>query len=120
MTPSRIGFVAATELYYLAGKANLLQRVYMAFNAAREDAGKLGSLEVPLHLRNAPTRLMKDIGYGKDYQYDPDTPEGFSGQDYFPDEMERQTFYRPKGEGAEARIKERLERWAALRKERGQ
>ena len=77
-----------------------------------------GSLAPPMHIRNAPTRLMKDLGYGKGYAYDHDAAEGFSGQNYFPDEMERQTFYRPKGEGAEARIKERLERWAAMRKER--
>jgi putative ATPase len=73
----------------------------------------------PAHIRNASTRLMKDLGYGKGYAYDHDAPEGFSGQDYFPDGMERQIFYRPKGEGSEARIKERLDRWAALRKERG-
>ena len=72
----------------------------------------------PKHILNAPTRLMKDLGYGKGYAYDHDAEQGFSGQDYFPEEMERQTFYRPKGEGSEARIKERLDRWAALRKER--
>ena len=69
----------------------------------------------PKHILNAPTRLMKDLGYGKDYDYDHNTAESFSGQDYFPDEMERQQFYAPKGEGAEGRIKERLDRWAGLR-----
>ena len=73
----------------------------------------------PAHIRNAPTRLMKDLGYGKGYEYDHDAEEGFSGQNYFPDGMARQTFYRPKGEGAEARIKERLERWAELRRASG-
>jgi putative ATPase len=58
---------------------------------------------------------MKDLGYGKDYAYDHNEDDGFSGQNYFPDGMERQVFYRPKGEGAEARMKERLDRWAALR-----
>ena len=58
---------------------------------------------------------MKDLGYGKGYAYDPDTEEGFSGQNYFPEEMGRAVFYKPKGEGAEAKIKERLERWAAMR-----
>ena len=58
---------------------------------------------------------MKESGYGAGYTYDPDTETGFSGQSYFPDEMERPTFYRPKGEGSEAKIKERLERWAAIR-----
>jgi putative ATPase len=89
--------------------------VYAAFGAARRLARETGSLMPPAHIRNAPTRLMKDLGYGKGYQYDPDTPEGFSGQNYFPDGVERQTFYRPKGDGAEARVKERLDRWAALR-----
>ena len=79
--------------------------------AARET----GSLMPPAHIRNAPTKLMKDLGYGKGYAYDHDAPDGFSGQTYFPDGMDRQTFYMPKGEGAEARIKERLERWAVLR-----
>jgi putative ATPase len=72
----------------------------------------------PAHIRNAPTKLMKDLGYGKGYAYDHDAPEGFSGQDYFPEGMERRTFYAPRGEGAEGRIKERLDRWAALRKDR--
>ena len=88
---------------------------YAAFGAARRMARETGSLMPPAHIRNAPTRLMKDLGYGKGYKYDPDTSEGFSGQNYFPDGVERQVFYAPKGEGAEARVKERLERWAAIR-----
>jgi putative ATPase len=82
-------------------------------------AKETGSLIPPAHIRNAPTRLMKDLGYGKGYQYDPDTEEGFSGQNYFPDGVERRVFYAPKGEGAEARIKERLDRWAAMRRKGG-
>ncbi len=89
--------------------------VYEAFKAARRAAAETGSLMPPAHIRNAPTKLMKSLGYGKGYQYDPDTPEGFSGANFFPDEMERRTFYQPKGEGHEAKIRERLERWAALR-----
>ena len=69
----------------------------------------------PAHIRNPSTKLMRDLGYGKGYAYDHDTPEGFSGQNYFPDEMDRRTFYKPKGEGSEGRIKERLDRWAAMR-----
>jgi len=92
--------------------------VYTAFAAASRLAKETGSLMPPAHIRNAPTRLMKDLGYGKGYQYDPNTEEGFSGQDYFPDGVERQVFYAPKGEGAEARVKERLDRWAALRTRR--
>ncbi|MFN4297648.1 MAG: replication-associated recombination protein A [Brevundimonas sp.] len=92
--------------------------VYEAYKAASKAARETGSLMPPAHIRNAPTKLMKDLGYGKGYQYDPDTPEGFSGADYFPDEMERRVFYKPKGEGHEAKVRERLERWAALRAER--
>ncbi|MBN9479285.1 MAG: replication-associated recombination protein A [Bordetella sp.] len=89
--------------------------VYEAFKAARRAAHETGSLMPPAHIRNAPTKLMKQLGYGKGYQYDPDTPEGFSGADFFPDEMERRTFYKPKGEGHEEKVKARLERWAAMR-----
>ena len=89
--------------------------VYTAFKGAMAAARETGSLPPPAQIRNAPTRLMKELGYGRGYAYDPDTPEGFSGQDYFPEGMARRTFYQPKGEGAEARINERLERWARLR-----
>nr|WP_303684431.1 replication-associated recombination protein A [Brevundimonas naejangsanensis] len=89
--------------------------VYEAFKAAKKAAHETGSLMPPAHIRNAPTKLMKSLGYGKGYQYDPDTPEGFSGADFFPDEMERRTFYKPKGEGHEEKLKARLERWAAMR-----
>ena len=91
--------------------------VYKAFGEARRAAKETGSLMPPAHILNAPTKLMKDIGYGKNYAYDPDTERGFSGQNYFPDGMPRRKFYQPKGEGAEARIKERLDRWAAMREE---
>ncbi|OMG58272.1 replication-associated recombination protein A [Brevundimonas sp. ZS04] len=89
--------------------------VYEAFKAAKRAAHETGSLMPPAHIRNAPTKLMKELGYGKGYQYDPDTPEGFSGANFFPDEMERRTFYKPKGEGHEEKVKARLERWAAMR-----
>lgn len=92
--------------------------VYKALGAARRAAKETGSLMPPAHIRNAPTKLMKDLGYGKGYEYDHDAEEGFSGQNYFPEGMERQRFYNPKGQGREAAIKERLDRWAQLRKER--
>ncbi|MCZ8086973.1 MAG: replication-associated recombination protein A [Brevundimonas sp.] len=92
--------------------------VYEAYKAAARAARETGSLAPPAHIRNAPTKLMRDLGYGMGYQYDPDTPEGFSGAHYFPDGMERRTFYAPKGEGHEAKIRERLERWSALRARR--
>ena len=74
----------------------------------------------PMHILNAPTRLMKDLGYGKDYRYDPDTPEGFSGQDYFPPGMPRQDFYRPVERGFEREIRKRLDYWAKLRTRTGE
>ncbi len=92
--------------------------VYQALGAARRAAKETGSLMPPAHIRNAPTKLMKQLGYGKGYEYDHDAEEGFSGQNYFPEGMERQRFYNPKGQGREAAIKERLDRWAQLRKER--
>jgi len=89
--------------------------VYAAFKQAMKAARETGSLMPPKHILNAPTRMMKDLGYGKGYAYDPDVPGGFSGQDYFPEEMGRRTFYEPRDSGNEVRIKERLERWAAIR-----
>ena len=91
--------------------------VYEAFKAAKKAAAETGSLMPPAHIRNAPTKLMKQLGYGKGYQYDPSTEEGFSGANFFPDDMERRTFYSPKGEGHEEKIKARLERWAQMRAE---
>jgi putative ATPase len=89
--------------------------VYSAYKAALRAARETGSLPPPAHIRNAPTRLMKDLGYGKGYQYDPDAEDGFSGANFFPDGMERRTFYAPTGEGHEGKIKQRLDRWAELR-----
>jgi putative ATPase len=89
-----------------AAKSNA---VYTAFNAATEDATSLGSLEVPLHLRNAPTRLMKEIGYGKGYRYAHNEPEGYAaGERYFPDEMPERRYYVPVARGLEIKIGEAL------------
>jgi len=71
-----------------------------------------------MHIRNAPTKLMKELGYGAGYNYDHDAEGGFSGQNYFPDEMKRRAFYQPEGRGREGAIKERLEHWAKIRAER--
>jgi putative ATPase len=113
------GEIALAQLTVHLATAPKSNAVYRAYGAAMKAARETGSLGPPMHIRNAPTRLMKDLGYGKGYNYDHDAAEGFSGQNYFPDEMDRQTFYTPKGDGAEARIKERLERWAALRGAKG-
>ena len=93
--------------------------VYKAFGAARKAARETGSLMPPKHSLNAPTKLMKGLGYGEGYAYDHDSEGGFSGQSYFPDEMPRQTFYQPKGDGVEAKVKERLDRWAEIRAKKG-
>jgi putative ATPase len=90
---------------------------YVGLKRARAAARKTGSLMPPKHILNAPTAMMKDQGYGAGYAYDHDTEHGFSGQNYFPDQMQRETFYTPKGEGREGLILERLKSWAKLRRE---
>jgi putative ATPase len=89
---------------------------YAAQKAAWRSAGETGSLMPPMHILNAPTKLMKTVGYGKGYAYDHDADEAFSGQDYWPEGMEREEFYRPSERGFEARVRERLEFWAQRRK----
>jgi putative ATPase len=98
-----------------APKSNAL---YNAFGEATRAARDSGSLMPPAHILNAPTRLMRDLGYGRDYEYDHDAPDRFSGQNYFPDGMDRQAFYRPTEEGEEAALKARLERFTELRRKR--
>jgi putative ATPase len=93
--------------------------VYSAFGAAMRIAKEGGSLLPPKTILNAPTKLMKTEGYGSGYRYDPDEPDSFSGQDYFPDALGRQTFYDPPDRGFEREIRKRLDYWAKLRKERG-
>lgn len=92
---------------------------YLAFKAATRAAKENGSLPPPKHILNAPTKLMKAEGYGTGYAYDHDAPEAFSGQDYFPEAMGRQTFYDPPDRGFERDIRKRLDYWARLRRERG-
>jgi putative ATPase len=89
---------------------------YMAQKKAWRSAAETGSLLPPMHILNAPTKLMKNVGYGKGYAYDHDADEGFSGQDYWPEEMEAQRFYEPTDRGFEARVKERLDYWNERRK----
>ncbi len=92
--------------------------VYRAWNEVKQVAVKTGSLMPPKHILNAPTRLMSELGYHKGYQYDPDTKDGFSGQNYFPEGMKRETFYRPVERGFEREIKKRLNYWNELRKKK--
>ena len=105
----------AQSVIYLA-TAPKSNAAYRAFSAASGAARESGSLMPPKHILNAPTRLMKDLGYGKDYAYDHDTEEGFSGQNYFPDDMARQEFYAPVERGFEREIAKRLAYWKNLRR----
>jgi putative ATPase len=91
---------------------------YKAFGAAKRSAKETGSLMPPKNILNAPTKLMKQVGYGKGYTYDHDAEDGFSGDNYWPEEMAPQTFYSPVARGFEAKIQERLAYWEGLRKER--
>ncbi len=112
------GELALAQLVVHLATAPKSNAVYAAFGAAMRAAKETGSLMPPKHILNAPTKLMGELGYGRGYEYDHDAEEGFSGQDYFPEEMRRQSFYRPTDRGAEAAIAERMARWDALRRGR--
>ena len=93
--------------------------VYAAQKAAFRSARETGSLMPPANILNAPTKLMKEVGYGKGYTYDPDTAEGFSGDDYWPEGMQAQTYYEPVDRGFEREVRKRLDYWERLRTDRG-
>jgi len=104
----------AQAVVYLACAAKS-NAVYLAWKAALNDARGSASLEVPLHLRNAPTRLMKELGYGRRYRYAHDEPEGYAaGEVYFPDAMQPRSYYAPVDRGLEIRVREKLARLSAL------
>jgi putative ATPase len=107
-----IALVQAVLYLAAAPKSNA---VYKAQGAAMRAAEEHGSLMPPAHILNAPTKLMKNLGYGKGYEYDHEAEGAFSGQNYFPDGMKREAFYRPKDTGFEREIAKRLEYWAKLR-----
>jgi len=109
----------ANACVYLA-TAPKSNAVYTAFSSAMRAAKENGSLLPPKHILNAPTKLMKQEGYSQGYRYDHDEPDAFSGQNYFPEKMGRQTFYDPVERGFEREIRKRLEWWSKLRKERGE
>jgi len=111
-----LAIVQATIYLATAPKSNA---AYTAEKAARKAARETGSLMPPAHSLNAPTKLMKDIGYGAGYAYDHDAPDAYSGQSYFPDEMPRRTFYSPVDRGFEREIAKRLAWWAKRRKSGG-
>jgi putative ATPase len=109
-----LAIVQACLYLAMAPKSNA---AYVAQEQAWRSAEETGSLMPPMHILNAPTRLMKNVGYGKGYAYDHDADEAFSGQNYWPEGMDSQTFYQPSDRGFEARVRERLEYWDQRRSE---
>jgi putative ATPase len=110
-----LALAQATVYLATAPKSNAL---YTAFKSAMNAAKEIGSVAPPKIILNAPTKLMKQQEYGSGYQYDHDQPEAFSGQNYFPDSLGRQEFYKPVERGFEREVKKRLEYWGKLRRER--
>ena len=109
------GELALAQLVIYLGTAPKSNAAYVAYKAAISKAKESGSLMPPAHILNAHTKLMKNLGYGQGYQYDHDTKDGFSGQNYFPDDLPRQTFYDPPERGFERDIRKRLDYWQKLR-----
>ncbi len=114
------GELAIVQACLYCATAPKSNAAYAAQKAAWAAARDTGSLAPPANILNAPTKLMKDLGYGAGYSYDHDAPEGFSGDNYWPDEMDPATFYRPVDRGFEKRIAERIAWWDARRHGRGQ
>lgn len=114
------GDLAVAQLVLYLGTAPKSNAGYKAHKAAARAARETGSLMPPAHILNAPTKLMKTLGYGKGYEYDHDAEDGFSGQDYFPDGLPRQAFYQPPERGFEREIRKRLAWWDKLRSRRKQ
>ena len=112
------GDLALAQAVIYLGAAPKSNAAYAAAKEALAAARTTGSLPPPAHILNAPTRLMKELGYGAAYRYDHDEPDSFSGQHYFPDTMERATFYRPGDRGFERELTRRLAHWAELRQAR--
>ena len=112
------GELAIAQVVIYLGTAPKSNAIYTAYGAARAAAKATGSLMPPAHILNAPTKLMKNLGYGAGYEYDHGAEDAFSGQNYFPDGMNRERFYQPKDRGFEREIGRRLEFWEKLRDER--
>ena len=112
------GELAIAQAVIYLGTAPKSNAGYAAFGASKRAAKEYGSLTPPMHILNAPTRMMKDLGYSKGYEYDHNAEDGFSGQNYFPDGMARQEFYRPVERGFEREIVKRLEYWKKLREKK--
>jgi len=112
------GDLALAQAVLYLGTAPKSNAAYMAFKAATRAAKDTGSLMPPAHILNAPTKLMKSLGYGSGYAYDHEAEDAFSGQNYFPDGIARFAFYRPVDRGFEREIAKRLAHWSRLRRER--
>ena len=112
------GELAVAQCTIYLATAPKSNAAYRAFSAARRSAKETGSLSPPLHILNAPTGLMRDLGYGAGYAYDHDAEDGFSGQSYFPEDLPRERFYRPVERGFEREIAKRLDYWERLRAHR--
>ena len=112
------GELAIAQAVIYVATAPKSNGAYMAFKAAMQEAKATGSIAPPAHILNAPTKTMKELGIGAGYVYDHDTAEGFSGQNYFPEEMGRRQFYTPPDRGFEREINKRLTYWARLRQEK--
>ncbi len=112
------GELALAQAVIYMASAPKSNAAYKAIAQAKQAAKETGSLMPPMHILNAPTKLMKNIGYGGGYEYDHDAEEGFSGQNYFPDGMAREIFYNPPERGFEREIRKRLDYWAKLREKR--
>jgi len=112
------GELALAQCTVYLASAPKSNAAYNAYGAAMRSALNTGSLMPPKHILNAPTGLMKDLGYGSGYEYDHNADEGFSGQNYFPNDIPRQNFYQPVARGFEREISKRLEYWSKLRDER--
>ena len=110
------GELALTQSVIYLATAPKSNAAYKAYKNVRRSAQENGSLMPPKHILNAPTKMMKDIGYGKGYQYDHDTEDGFSGQNYFPDDMQREIYYKPLELGFEKEINKRVKYWDSLRR----
>ena len=112
------GELALSQAVVYLGTAPKSNANYVAYKESVRAAKETGSLMPPKHILNAPTKLMREIGYGEGYAYDHNAEEGFSGQDYFPETMDRRQFYRPVERGFEREIQKRLDYWAKLRRQR--
>jgi len=112
------GELAIAQAVIYLGTAPKSNAGYVAYGTAKRAAKTHGSLTPPMHILNAPTKLMKEIGYGQGYEYDHNAADGFSGQNYFPDGMAREEFYKPVERGFEREIVKRLDYWKKLREKK--